>query len=201
MIFNLSESKQPSKVRSLNMFILYYIPIWWCISFPVASLCVASPITGNFILAIQIALPLFMPTIIQRVSSVWDETRPEEDKIQGAVPGEVREIVGVAGAAPAAPVREPLTYEEMLDNIGYSALFERYDLDASGYIDSREELTQLTMAIIYKGQFDAAEAGALNLVANVELQINMAFEQASEKGVLWDKDEMKTWFIKQFLQK
>ena len=85
-----------------------------------------------------------------------------------------------------------------LDDIDFHTLFNRYDLDESGMIDSREELTQLTMAVIYKLKLDEASYGG-NLVQAVDLKVNLAFQAASKKGLIWSERQAKAWLITEFL--
>ena len=203
LLFMYADSKQPHMVRLLNRIMMWYVPLSYLCSFLVASITVLNVTTGLVLVALLAMVPMVLPHLLS-VGSVGGGD--ESSSTAEALPGKGESAVGVA----VGPAQEPDTEDgdvggnmelaiRRLDKADFGELFQRYDLDESGYIDSREELTQLTMATIYRLGLDKENLAQINLVANVDLKVNEAFEAATKDGVIWSETQAKEWIAREFV--
>ena len=83
----------------------------------------------------------------------------------------------------------------LLEGPEYDALFRRYDIDNSGTINSPEELTQLTLAVIFK--YDGDSSGGAS-IKEVDAKVSEAFSNAKGNGVRWDQAQTRDWLLREF---
>jgi len=207
LLFYFADGKHPHLVHILNTSMRWFIPMSWGASFVLATITVLNQLGGLLIIAVVASLPAisicgpFCPP--DKPTSV---TAPLSDGQQGpgihmsSTPGlDPDDMAGESGKEFEAAMAR-------LESGDFNELFQRYDLDESGFIDSREELTQLTMAVIYRLGLDKEpHLTKANLVAHVDLKVNEAFQasKASESAmsaVIWSQQVAQEWLARNILQ-
>ena len=205
-IFAMADGASPDLVKRLNTTMLFWIPGAYLGSFLVATVAVSlGQLIGVIITVILASLPP-LAVLVHGSPSPADASVivPSQSMVtNGSQANE-------AERAQELESLDPLSSEDTksggigsdgmarLDEMDFNSLFKRYDLDDSGFIDSREELTQLTMAVIYKMKLDQDFLGG-NMIQAVDLKVNLAFQQASAEGILWSELQAKEWLNREFL--
>jgi len=187
---------------------LYFIPPAYVFSFFLGSICIHDSVVGIFMAIIMAFIPalsvLWMTYDVHNMmleavygAERWRDEVTPEDAQENNTTSEQNPTVQCDDRNSSSAGTLDISASR-LDDIDFHTLFNRYDLDESGMIDSREELTQLTMAVIYKLKLDEASYGG-NLVQAVDLKVNLAFQAASKKGLIWSERQAKAWLITEFL--
>lgn len=96
-----------------------------------------------------------------------------------------KEETVVLGTPVMAGVRALLGEENMMN------MFNKYDYDCSGNINSNEELTQLTINMLYACEKEAVLAVSVEAMANVTAQIELL--ELSDNNA-WTMSEFEPWF-------
>jgi hypothetical protein len=186
VIFNLNGNKEAGLTLSLNTTMRYYIPIYFVLSFVVATIFVYSSIAG----ATLVMCSALAPFLILGGNMLGEKAPP----VPPTHASPRAPTIGLVSHEDAQSVCAPQRHSEL--DKWFSDLFRRYDLDESGMIDSTEELTQLAMACIYKMDLDS---GAGMQPADVDFKVKQAYENAGNRGVFFTEEAAKDWFVDEFL--
>ena len=181
IIFAYNDKKLPRLVEILNTTMLYQIPIGYVVSFVVATILVVQLVCGMLLAALMAMAPTIPILYDQYTQSEKGKTLA--DGAVGDTTTEVRmETLAVGGNG-------------LLEGPEYDALFRRYDIDNSGTINSPEELTQLTLAVIFK--YDGDSSGGAS-IKEVDAKVSEAFSDAKGNGVRWDQEQTRDWLLREF---
>ena len=109
----------------------------------------------------------------------WDDSAPNEQEKARDEPRNEAVVTAEYGKA----------VSEVLNN-----LFDRYDLDGSGDINSTEELRQLTHNMIYKLRKQGFQLADLKS----QLVVDLCDAQGLSLENRWEKDKFEAWFVEHF---
>lgn len=191
--------------KILNRTMQWYVPIAYFFSFPSAFIFVLSFPVGLVVVAATVALPaapIYFPAMQGFFAEAPKTVSSSADQGSSQQPGITLSMT------PPSNKNQPIRVERMesleaaigrLDAGNFQEVFRRYDLDGSGYIDSKEELTQLTMATIYRLGLDKETSNDSNLVASVDLKVNDVFATTASEGVKMSEARVKEWLARSFV--
>lgn len=220
MLFAFSNNQMPESVVLLNNSMRWCLPCGYVLSFVIACVGMYSQVAA-VALGVCTALLVFLPlcaqlmrtlcsgdvtgsdTAVVNVRLANESTTKETIKSVKAEVEAEKEWAKADKDGDGQIDREELRqYTEEVrgeEHPGFEQLFHemflRYDLDQSGSIDSKQELTQLTTALLYKLNLDV-KLGASP--TDVDMTVDAAL-QDNKGDILWSEAVAKEWFLKSFM--
>lgn len=212
LIFNANSKKRVWAVEWTGYMMRIAVPLDYIWSFGVGSILV------HFKLGVGKGLPLsfvlICPPLALAIYAIFFTNQAEKQEDQPAGPTEPNgDVLGqgsetkLAGSVPTMQnltqadvestenaqkgnAKNGISGDEFADI--FNKMFERYDLDGSGLIDSEEELRQLATALVFKLDLDTGCG-----INEIDTQVQKALD-ACPGGLSFTESSAREWFQQHF---